>query len=589
MINYIYNDNNKKNKMVFIDVFINNNEALKEFRKIKCDLIRRKLITEEIKIFVRADPIFIRSKESNFYLYYNDLYENILSSGDNQHYSQRFFMNSFIENCEEQSYWYICRSDKNDPKPLNIKKNQFKSIGCDENYFSKKSEPFLDVFISSMEEESNDIIRMTNKKLKNNDFSFSQTEIDHLFNLCALPLFLKSSYNINDFNYCINKAYEHFILDNNIPDDNAAILKKEVIDPKSEYYYHCLNPYIINSFLDKQNYFKFDSIRTVKLKDIPLSENILFYYKNGLSIGYDNSLNHSIFLFNNKTVFIFYNKHESEDKIIEISKFLELELIPFIKNNAHDFLVTKERENIKKLNKRISYSNVDMSNIIEDLYGSVMCLNGKTQYSTFKRPDTLLFSFKTIYNKELKKDEFRDKICFFAKKTPISPNTIYLNDEELYVSDKDYDYLTLYQNYNYSKDNSLFLNPEPIEMVYNYSFSNEKDIDYFHKPPIFINNSSNTRLLHSEDKKIIKTITFHQERQEYGQCLFLEFNFGFLQFFVSNDIYIYFQEHATNLISSFEMYSCSKRYKEHFSNTLINEITFNFYNDFTCSYSLILK
>lgn len=486
MQNYIYSKN-KTPKMIFIDIFINNNESLKIFRKIKCDLIRRELITDGMKILVRADHVFIKSKEPNFSLYCNDLYENILSSGNSQHYSQRFFMNSFIENCEEQSCWFICSSDKNDPNPLDIRKNKFKSTGCGENYFSKKSDPFLDVFVSAIEEESNDIIRMTNTKLKNDDFSFSKTETNNLFNLCALPLFLKSSYNINDFSYCINKAYENFILENNIPNENADLFKKEVIDPKSKYYYFSLKRYIIDSFLNEQNYLKFDNIRIVKLKNIPLSENVLFYYKNGLSIGYDNSLNHSIFLFNNKTAFIFYNKYESEDKIIEISNFLESELILFIKNNAHDFLVTKERENIRHLKERTLYSNVDLTHIIRDLYRNIMCLNGKIKSSSFGSAETLHFLL-SLMDKE---DNLDNHILFFTKENPISPNLIYLNDKDLYVSDKDYNYLEkISEQYYCSIDSKSFLilDPKKIEIIYNDSLSNNNNDnnDIVKKQPIYI-------------------------------------------------------------------------------------------------------
>lgn len=482
---YIYNEN-KTPKMIFIDFFINNNESLTAFRKIKCDLIRGELITEGMRIFVRADSIFIKSKENNFSVYCDDIYENILSSGDNQHYSQRFFMNSFIENCEEQSHWFICKVDKNDPNPSNIKKNKFQSTGCDTNYFSKKTDPFLDVFVSAIEEESNEIIRITNKKLKNNDLSFSKTEINNIFNLCALPLFSKSSYNINDFNYCINKSYEHFILKNNIPKENANILKKEAINPKSKYYYHCLKQYIINSFLNKQNYSKFDSIQIVKLKDIPLSENVLFYYKNGLSIGYDNSLNHSIFLFNNKTAFIFYNEYESKDKIIEISEFLEIELIPFIKNNAHDFLVTKKRENIKHLKKRTLYSDVDFTHIIKDLYENIMCLNGKTKSSSFRSAETLFFLLGLMD----KKDDLYDHILFFTKENPMSPNLIYLDGKDLYVSNKDYNYLEKISEQYYcviDKKSFLTLNLEKIEINYNILLSGNKNNDIIKKQPIYIN------------------------------------------------------------------------------------------------------
>lgn len=578
---YIYNKN-KIPKMIFIDVFINNNESLAAFRKIKCDLIRRELITEGMRIFVRADPVFIKSKEPNFSVYCNDLYENILSSGKSQHYSQKFFMNSFIENCEEQSHWFICKIDKNDPNPSNIKNNQFQSTGCSDNYFSKKSDPFLDVFVSAMEEESNDIIRATNKKLKNNDFSFSQTEINNLFNLCALPLFLKSSYNINDFNYCINKSYEHFILENDIPKDNADIFKKEIIDPKSKYYYHCLKQYIIDSFLNKQNYSKFEKIKIVNLKDIPLSENVLFYYKNGLSVGYDNSLNHSIFLFNNKTTFIFYNEYESNDKIIEISDFLELGLIPFIKNNAHDFLVTKERENIKHLKNRTLYSDVDFTHIIKNLYKNIMCLNGKIKSSSFTA-ETLFFLLEQMD----KKDELDDHILFFNKQTTVSPNLIYFKDKEVYITNKDYNYLVSHEGDNYT-GKSLSLNAELAEVFYDYSFDNKKNSNPYN-PPISINKLSEIKLLPYDYNKIIKTVTFYSKNEEYGIILFLILGEIFFTTYVSEELYDYFQKNAINLISNYEEFCISNNSKIYFFKSYIEEITFNFHDDFTCSYSYILK
>lgn len=439
------------------------------------ELLRTFIINKNTDMYIEIiiKPILFEKYE--FVLVENDLYKIIFKAGKCQHYIQKKFMKNFINadyiNDNER---YIYK--KEGRKLINFnKKNRFNNIGSDEYFFSRNDNYYLDNFISSLEKKSNQLIDSINKNITGNDYFDYNNYIKEIFIYMIYPLFIKSSYDIKTLHYNIRDTYSN-MYPLYLSENEEKELNRYILDPKSDYYYYMLENYMIENMNIIMNEFHYQYIYIIDGKDIPLSENLLFYIDDDLlKIGFNEKI--CLFIFNENTIILLSKYEYDTNNLNMLKEFINKNIRNFIINNAHDFLITKEILDITKLNERSNYSKIDFKNEINLLLNFI-------KYDKESESGKIIFSKESVIPlifKELTKEQ---KIIYLFKEKNILKNHLLIIDKnEFYISKYDKDIIEKYEDLRY--DNR----------IYNYrlsKFVEEKNNVYIH-----------TKIVREEIKKIV--------------------------------------------------------------------------------------
>lgn len=482
---YMYH--NKKNHFIlFHDIIDIKN--IKLFYEDINEMLIEFIIEKNTRIFVTVDKSFCISNEKNFKLIEKNVYEYILTSGNNQHYIQQYYMKRFLGLEKEQKNninRYVYNKKGNELKNLNY--DSFNNIGSDANYFSDKKNSYLDQYISSLEKKSNVLYSQIKEKIDNNVNKISDNLkfIENVFNFMCYPFCLKSSYTINSVIFNTKKSSEKYISQEKLNIEQKKLLKQNLSNQRSEYYYYIIENYIIKSMKNLNT--EFNEIQIIKIKDIPLSENVLFSYNKNLNefdVGYNKENRNALFLFDENHILLFLK--DKKDQFIIKEKIINLK--EYIIDNAHDFLITKNKiEEKEHLVEKKDYFFLSLEKEISTLIKFHKLLNGENLSLKIEKHNSI---FPMLFETD------KYNIFIFKQKNYLACNEIKINNVIYYISNENLQKIEINNYYRFY--NNHYLYTANLFTLQNKNITLYSSANNWNNTPVFV--ESKTYYITKEEK-----------------------------------------------------------------------------------------
>lgn len=530
ILEYIEYDYSSYNVILFTNHIENKQNKDELLNKID-EMLRDFIIYNKTQIFITGNYDLLKNDEDNFLFIEDNLFKLIFTSGKCQHYIQRNYMRNFIGTIYgNDNYRYICTTERNDLKNFKNSK-KFNKIGSDNYYFSPQYNSYLDKYISSLEKKSNSLIKDINNNIINDNYYYSFSDIKNIFTYIAYPLYIKSSYVLNQINYNINKSYNLIEKDLDLDNSELIELKSLIGDKNSEYYYYLIESYITQQMMFIQKEFKYNYIYFFNVNNIPLSENVIFYYddeKNVFNVGLNSE--HCYFLFNEKTVIAFSIDKFEDDKINTINKNINSYLNDSIIANSHDFLITKDELPEKILTHKDDYKFFDMSNIIKQNSNFIRFKNNKIKNLELKNNDSLPLLLSKI-------TENNDFLYIHENENILARHKITIDGKVYYTDKNNIELLNKYKNILH--ECKIFKNNS--NLIFNHGNKYYGDTNNYDIP---------TKLAFPTTKEI-KRIVFSKYDKKIGTPIFLNISNNhtlviFMDLETLNDFNKYFSKYVTD-------------------------------------------